>query len=233
MLAVLSDIHGNLAALDAVLADAQARGCTRHLSLGDVAGYYTQPGECIDRLRALDAVNLMGNHDGYVVSEENCPRSQVVAAIIDRHRALLSPAQRAWLAASPPSLQQGSTLFVHGGPRDPRDQYLYTVSAGVFPKGIDRLFAGHTHVQVLASVAGRTFCNPGSVGQPRDGDPRAAYAIVDGATITLYRVAYDIDRTAAAMRAAGYDPFHYENLYLGAQIGGRIDTIRIQSEDSA
>src|SRR5687768_5597779 len=123
MLAVLSDIHGNLPALDAVLADARARGCTRYLSLGDVVGYYTQPAECIERLQALDAPNIMGNHDGYVLSQDNCPRSKVVAAIIDRHKALLSPEHKAWLARSPAMLHEGTTLYLHGGPRDPREQY--------------------------------------------------------------------------------------------------------------
>jgi putative phosphoesterase len=233
MLALLSDIHGNLAALEAVLADAQARGCTRYLSLGDVVGYYCHPGECIERLQQLGAPNIMGNHDGYVLEDAACPRSKVVAAIIAQHRAMLTPEQRAWLAQSLESLREGTTLYVHGGPRDPREQYLYTVSEQTLPDGVDRLFSGHTHVQVLARFGARAYCNPGSVGQPRDGDPRAAYATVDGDTIALHRVAYDIDRTAAAMRAAGYDPFHYENLYLGAQIGGRVDRVRIIPEESA
>lgn len=231
MLAVLSDIHGNLAALDAVLADARTRGCTRFLSLGDVVGYYTQPGECIDRLRAVGASNIMGNHDSYVVEAENCPRSKVVAAIIERHKELLDEEQRRWLAASPAFLREGATLYVHGGPRDPRDQYLYTVSAEMLPEGVDLLFSGHTHVQVLAEFGFRRYCNPGSVGQPRDGDPRAAYATVERDIITLHRVEYDIACTEQAMREAGYDAFHYENLYSGAQIGGRIDSVRIITRD--
>jgi len=72
MLAILSDIHGNLPALEAVIADAKSRGCTSFLSLGDIAGYGAQPGECIDLLRALGVKNILGNHDSYITLDENC-----------------------------------------------------------------------------------------------------------------------------------------------------------------
>lgn len=233
MLAILSDIHGNLAALEAVVADARAHGATRFLSLGDVVGYHCDPGPCIDLLASLGATNILGNHDGYVLEATNCPRSKVVAGIIEDHRRLLSSEQRDWLARSLPSLLEGGSLYVHGGPRDVREQYLYTVSASTFPPGVEALFSGHTHVQVAAKIGAKTYCNPGSVGQPRDGDSRAAYALSKDGELTLRRVSYDIQRTADAMRAAGYAPFHYENLFVGAQIGGRIDKVRIKYEDEA
>ena len=236
MIAILADIHANLAALDAVLDDARARGSTRFLSLGDVAGYHAQPGECIDRLREIGAVNLMGNHDSYLVSEQNCPRSRVVAGIIDVQKKLVSAEQIEWLRGSPASLREGSTLYVHGGPEDPQDQYLYAVRESTIPADVQCLFSGHTHVQALIEFGPKDhpkiFCNPGSVGQPRDNDPRAAYATVDEAgRIHLHRVRYDIDSTAQAMKAAGFEPFHYENLYIGAQIGGRIDRIKVLEKD--
>ena len=239
MIALLSDIHSNLPALEAVLADARTRGCTRFLSLGDVAGYLAQPGECIDRLREIGATNLMGNHDSYLVSEQNCARSRAVARIIEVQRGLVTPDQIEWLRGSPAMLRDGTALYVHGGPQDPQDQYLYRIGESTFPEGVQQLFSGHTHVQALIEVGPATgrrfFCNPGSVGQPRDGDPRAAYATVDNGRIALHRVSYNIDATAAAMRAAGFEPFYYENLYIGAQIGGRIDRIRIleKEEDAA
>lgn len=231
-IALLSDIHANLPALEAVLADARARGCTRFLSLGDVAGYGAQPAECIELLRGLGATNILGNHDGYLVSEQNCPRSAVVAAIIERQRSMVSASQLAWLRASPAQLREGENLFVHGGPEDPRDQYLYAVRESCIPPGVERLFSGHTHVQALIEFGpAKIYCNPGSVGQPRDGDPRAAYASLgaDG-RVVLHRVAYDIDRAARAMQEAGYEPFQYQNLYIGAQIGGRIDHIKVLAE---
>lgn len=227
MLALVSDIHGNLPALEAVLEHAHAQGCTRFLSLGDVAGYYAQPGECIDLLRELGVPNIMGNHDGYIAYDEDCPRSRVVSQIIAYQKRILTPGQIDWLKSSMDLLRQGEQLFVHGGPEDPRDQYLYAISEDRIPDGVRLLCSGHTHVQILADFGDKVYCNPGSVGQPRDGDCRAAYAILENGQITLQRVAYDIDRTATAMKAAGFEPFCYENLYLGAQIGGRIDRIKI------
>lgn len=227
MLAILSDIHGNLAALEAVVADARARGCTRFLSLGDVAGYYSKPGECIDLLRSLGARNILGNHDSYITLDEVCPRSKIVTEIIQYQKRILTMEQVAWLKQSVETYQEDDCLFVHGGPEDPRDQYLYRVSARSIPNGVRLLFSGHTHVQILANFGDRAYCNPGSVGQPRDGDRRAAYAILEGGEVQLHRVEYDIQKTADAMRAAGFEPFCYENLYQGSQIGGRIDQIKI------
>ncbi|MFK0273909.1 metallophosphoesterase family protein [Ensifer sp. NPDC090286] len=226
MIAVISDIHGNLPALEAVLARIDELGCGSILSLGDVVGYYAQPGDCIDVLKARGITNLMGNHDYYIVSGEGCPRSKTVNDIIEYQRGIISEDQRAWLAGSRSHVIDGPTYFVHGSWQDPIDEYLYKVSEAQFPDGCERLFAGHTHVQVRLEIGGKVFCNPGSVGQPRDGDPRAAFALLasDG-TIELHRVAYDIDRTAYHMRQAGFPPRHYENLYIGAQIGGRIDKI--------
>ncbi|MGB6008039.1 metallophosphoesterase family protein [Castellaniella sp.] len=227
MIAILSDIHSNLAALRAVLNDAVARGCVRILSLGDVVGYHAQPGQCIDLLARHGAVNILGNHDHYLISEENCSRSKVVAGIIDYQKRVVTPTQLAWLRGSLPSLKESGSLFVHGGPEDPRDQYLYAIDDETVPEGVERLFSGHTHVQALIQVAGgKWYCNPGSVGQPRDGDRRAAYAILNEDQIELRRVAYDIEETVVAMKEAGFEPFLYENLYHGAQIGGRIDKIK-------
>lgn len=225
MIAIISDIHGNLPALEAVLARIDELGCSSILSLGDVVGYYAQPGECVDVLKARGIANILGNHDYYIVSGEGCPRSKMVNDIIEFQRGIISADQRAWLARSQSYVVDGSTYFVHGSWQDPIDEYLYKVSQAQFPDGCERLFAGHTHVQVRLEIGGKVFCNPGSVGQPRDGDPRAAFATLSPTGIELHRVAYDIDRTAHHMRQAGFPERFYENLYLGAQIGGRIDKI--------
>lgn len=227
MLAILSDIHANLPALEAVIADATSRGCTSFMSLGDVVGYGAQPGECIDLMRSLQIPNILGNHDSYITLNQNCPRSKVVSQIIDYQRSVLTPQQVAWLRGSHDFLCKDGLLFVHGGPDDPLDQYLYKISENTVPNNVRWLFSGHTHVQMRADFKKRGYCNPGSVGQPRDGDCRAAYATLDGETIGLHRVAYDIDRAATAMKAAGFEPFCFESLYKGAQIGGRVDSIKI------
>jgi diadenosine tetraphosphatase ApaH/serine/threonine PP2A family protein phosphatase len=167
------------------------------------------------------------------VSGESCPRSKLVSEITEYQRGIISAEQVAWLSKSQAYIRRGRTCFVHGGWQDPIDQYLYEISEDIFPDETDIFFAGHTHVQALVDLPGKRFCNPGSVGQPRDGDARSAFATFsdnfsDNA-ITLHRVAYDIDETAYHMRKAGFPAPCYENLYLGAQIGGRIDKIVVRS----
>ncbi len=215
MIAIISDIHGNLPALEAVLERIDALGCRRIISLGDVVGYYAQPGECIDLLRARGIVNVLGNHDHYIVSGEGCPRSKLVSDITDYQRTIISPEQVTWLATSMSFISNSPIHFYHGGMRDPIDQYLYEIGPGDIPDDASILFAGHTHVQTLLELGGKQFCNPGAVGQPRDGDPRAAFATLSGDVIDLHRVDYDIDRTAFHMRQTGFPAKCYGNLYIG------------------
>lgn len=228
MLAILSDIHANLAALEAVLADARGRGCDRFICLGDVVGYNAEPEECCRLLMENGVVNILGNHDSYITTGENCTRSKVVAGIIDDHRTRLSPESIAWLGRSAPLIRDGDVLMVHGGPDDPLDQYVREVDATIFPDGVNVLFVGHTHVQISHRFGEKLFCNPGSVGQPRDGDPRAAYAIWHDRQLSLRRVDYDIERTIAVMTERDYEPFLSRGLPSGAQINGRVDTIVVR-----
>jgi len=229
MLAIISDIHANLAALRAVLKDLDEQGCTEVLCLGDVVGYNAEPEECVQLLKARGIQNLLGNHDSYITTGQNCERSQVVASIIDDHRTRLSKDSIDWLKQSLPRLSMGDILFVHGGPDDPVDQYIYEVDETLFPEGVNVLFAGHTHVQAKFDIGGKVFCNPGSVGQPRDGDPRAAYAILDGGSIRLRRVAYDVARTVQVMDARGYEPYKSRGLANGAQINGKVSSISLRA----
>lgn len=225
MLAVLSDIHANYQALDAVICDAKARGAVEFLCLGDVIGYNGQPEECVQRACSEGFVNILGNHDSYITTNQNCARSKVVAGIIDRHREELSRESVSWLKASPDIVRQGSALFLHGGPQDYLDEYLYEVGKDTFPAGVSRLFAGHTHVQVRHDFEDKVFVNPGSVGQPRDGDVRAAYALVDDDLIELCRVEYDVHRTIAIMREKGYEEFMWRGLLSGSQFNGKVSQI--------
>jgi putative phosphoesterase len=228
MIAIISDVHGNLPALRAVVDTALKLGCSRFISLGDVVGYCAQPGECIELLRDHDALNIMGNHDYYLTFAEACPRSQIVSRIIEYQRGVVSEDQITWLRKSPPSHREGNTLFVHGGPNDPRNEYLYSISKKRIPADVEVLFSGHTHVQKLARFSDdKAYCNPGSVGQPRDGDSRAAFAVVKEKEIVLQRVSYEIDQTIYEMQRAGFPSHFYENLRIGAQIGGRIDKVDV------
>lgn len=228
MIAIISDVHGNLPALRAVIDAALKLGCIRFISLGDVVGYYAQPGECIELLRAHDAPNIMGNHDYYLASGEGCPRSQLVSRTIEFARSVINEDQIAWLKRSIPSHREMDTLYLHGGPNDPRDEYLYSISKDRIPTDVEVLFSGHTHVQKLVKFSDdKTYCNPGSVGQPRDGDSRAAFAVVNEREIVLQRVPYEIDQTIYEMQRAGFPPHFFENLRVGAQIGGRIDKVDV------
>ena len=109
------------------------------------------------------------------------------------------------------------------------EQYVYRVSPELFQGHVTRLFCGHTHVQSLHRNGGLLFCNPGSVGQPRDGNPRAAYAILDCDEVVLRRVEYYIAATEKSMKTAGFPDYYFLNLRKGAQIGGRIDRIHFES----
>ena len=173
----------------------------------------------------------MGNHDYYLVSGEDCPRSKTVAEINEVQKGLVSAEQVEWLSSSVSYIVEDRDYFAHGGWQDPMDQYLYEVSASKLPPEAKHFFTGHTHVQVVMKFGEQTYCNPGSVGQPRDGDCRAAFAILNEDGIHLRRVAYDIDKTAKAMRDVGFPERYFENLYIGAQIGGRIDKITRSKDD--
>lgn len=225
MIALLSDIHGNLPALKAVLDLAISLGCNRFISLGDIVGYYAQPGECIDLLREHNAVNIMGNHDNYMITGIDCPRSKKVMEMMNYQSTVVNADQIVWLSKSHLTIIEGSMYLVHGGWEDPLDQYLYAVSLKDIPPEAEILFTGHTHVQGIIEFGRQKYCNPGSVGQPRDGDPRAAFAVLSDGNIHLHRVEYDIDETAFMMRRAGFPKLYYENLYNGAQIGGRTDKL--------
>jgi len=232
MIAIISDIHANFAALEAVLEDAKQHGCQQYICLGDIAGYHSEINQCIEALSSIqDLVLIRGNHDQYLISGSGCPRSKHVSATLEYQQKTITSGNLEWLAKSQPCYLAGNTYYTHGGPHDNLEQYLYSVSDDIFPSDFLRLVVGHTHVQVELSLGGRIFCNPGSVGQPRDGDPRAAYAILKDDKIILRRVSYDIKRTQAQMAEAGFPEYSYANLAIGAQVGGRIDTIKHFSAD--
>jgi predicted phosphodiesterase len=223
MIAIISDIHGNFPALQAVLADIDRRGCDRIISLGDVAGYYCLVNECVETLRARRIANLMGNHDHYLTTGEPCPRSHSANLCLEYQRTVISQENLAFLRQSPLALALDGMRLVHGGWHDPLDEYLLRVEQGYFEGLHGRyFFSGHTHFQALVPLEGKLYCNPGSVGQPRDGDPRSAYALFDGEQVTLMRVAYDVDAIAESMRKAGFAKRLYENLYSGTRIGGEL-----------
>lgn len=232
MIGLISDVHGNAAALRAVLAELDRLGVGKVLCLGDVAGYGPQVNECCDILRGREIPTLIGNHDDYLAFDRPCPRSAAANACLDYQRGVIEPGHKVWLGTNPRHRDLPPDIrMVHAGWDDPLEEYLYRLRPSYFARFVGaRFFSGHTHVQGHWQVGDKSYCNPGSVGQPRDGDPRAAFAIIDGEKVSLHRVNYDIDEVAGAARAAGYEERLFMNLYEGTRIGGQISTVNVIDE---
>ncbi len=227
-IAVIADIHSNIQALEAVLDGINAIGCDRVYCLGDVVGYGADPGPCIDLLVSVQIPCLLGNHDALVsgqCSDRNFNSLSLVAA--QYTKVVLSKSQLDFLSSLPAQLQpQNGVLLVHGSPLD-RDRYLAgrrdinDASKDLFEdQGAGLCFFGHTHRPSFfdgtdfwykayksfpLDVSVRSMINPGSVGQPRDGDPRASFALwnQENGLIEFRRVEYDIDGARQRIIDAG------------------------------
>ncbi len=240
---VLTDIHANLEALEACLADAAARGYDRTLVLGDLVGYGADPNAVVARIRGIDPLAIVrGNHDKVACGMEEADGFNSVARNAVRWTFdVLTAEHRAWLADLPQGPHQVSELveICHGSPFD-EDAYVFDeLDAARALKASSRplcLF-GHTHCPVafelssegLGSFApsdqsrvqlidgSKHLVNPGSVGQPRDGDPRAAYAIVDedARCVDMFRVKYAVGEAQAKVIKAGLPEVLVQRLALG------------------
>jgi len=211
---VLSDIHGNWPALEAVAAVPH----DSVLCLGDVVGYGPQPGECLRWLRASHASIVQGNHDRSV-ADDVPPRCRLdfewlAAATQHIARRQLTDEETAFLRALPRTLDLvldgRKVLLLHATPADPLYNYLgpdrdewRTALASI---EADLVLVGHTHLPFHFQFGDVHVLNPGSLGQPKDGDPRAAYAIVEDGVPRLERASYPVERTIDALGAAGVDP---------------------------
>ena len=207
MVAVLYDIHGNLPALDAVLADADQAGAERFILGGDYALFGPWPAETIERLRELDATWIRGNGERWTARPEDAPDNEVIQSAIGACREELGPETVDELAALPEMLVDGSARYCHGSPVSDVRSFLPEPADGeeeLFGDTVeDQLVFGHTHLQFRrrARPAAVELINPGSVGMPFDGDRRAAYAIVtEAGEFELRRADYDSEGSAAAVR---------------------------------
>lgn len=237
-IAVVSDIHSNLPALEAVIAAVGSVDAWWHL--GDVVGYGPHPDEVVGRLRELGAVGVRGNHDR--AAEDG---SDVDWFNPDARRAIewterrIAPETRRWLADLRERLVLENVTLVHGSPRDPTWEYITTsrvAAAGFAAMGTSWGLHGHTHIPAAWREEGRevglarpadgddavlderrVLLNPGSVGQPRDGNPLASYLLLDteAQRATWHRVAYPIGATQADIRAAGLPEWLGTRLAMG------------------
>jgi len=225
MIGIISDIHGNAPALRTVIQKLDSYGCERIISLGDVAGYYCLVNECIDLLRSKNVMNIMGNHDHYLLSNTSCLRSTSANICLDYQRSVISDYNLEWLRQSLPVYDTHYYSARHGGWNDRLDEYIQDFDFNDAKEYSQRIFiSGHTHIQKMqAGDDGKIYFNPGSVGQPRDGDNRAAFAVIyDNGEIALQRVNYDVDEIVHAMNKAGFDDRMSACLYKGVKIGGEI-----------
>jgi predicted phosphodiesterase len=227
-IAVISDIHSNLQALTVVLERIDALAVDGLYCLGDIVGYGANPVECVDLVRARATGVVQGNHDALTADPSLRLDFNVYSlAAVDHNRALLNRERLDWLHGLPTRLRLDErTQFVHGAPGD-RDRYLVflddlqeAATALLEDDGPGVCFFGHTHHQVLfdgqsllrpqpgtvrVDPARRVLINPGSVGQPRDGDPRAGFAVFDSERdeVTFHRAPYDLEGARRDILAAG------------------------------
>ena len=238
--AVLSDVHGNLEALRAVLDDAQGHA-DDVLCLGDVVGYGADPAACVDLIGDRARALVAGNHDYAVTGRMDLAWFNSYArAVLEWTRERLDADCAAYLGTLPLRAVVDDATLVHASPQQPEDwDYLVTAGDGLraFASFTTRLcFVGHSHmpaawslgssgpdyergdVDVMLDAGRRYIVNVGSVGQPRDRDPRAAYALwdVEGRRVTIRRVPYDVARTRAKIHQAGLPGFLADRLTLGA-----------------
>ena len=219
--ALLSDVHGNLVALEAVLADLPIVEAI--WVMGDTVGYGPDPADTLALLRERRAWLVAGNHDRAVATGDGLELFNPVArAAAKLHHKWLSAEDRDVLAAMPLTLEPAPGYTIcHGSPRDPLWEYIFDVRAATFAMAdlvTARCCCGHTHVPAMFRTAtGRAMINPGSVGQPRDGDPRSAYALLEPTSgeVTFRRVGYDIAETQRRMRARKLPDMLADRLSLG------------------
>ena len=241
-IAILADIHANLTAFEAVLEDIERRGGVDEMwSLGDVVDYGPDPRECIALQRKLCRRCVLGNHDAAAIGKIDTSDFNAAAAASNAWTAQqLTAADRDYLLALPLTIEELEFTLVHGSPRDPVYEYLFSLQAARENLSAFRTkygVVGHTHTPLaftfdeweqgnmvrlepdasLPVAAERLIVNPGSVGQPRDGDSRAGYGIYDSEKrlFTVHRVRYDIASVQERMRAAGLPPLLVARLGVG------------------
>jgi diadenosine tetraphosphatase ApaH/serine/threonine PP2A family protein phosphatase len=239
---IVSDIHSNLEAFESVITDAENRGGFDEIwSLGDLVGYGPEPGAVIELMREFKHNAVVGNHDLASIDKLSLESFNTHAKAANLWTASrLTDDQKEYLGQQPQRLELGEFSLVHGSPRDPVWEYVVSNSAAVASfNHFDtyRCLVGHSHIPFICRPTGadvaefraptldnavrlnndRMIINPGGVGQPRDGDPRASYAVYDSVdeTITHHRTEYDIPTTQEKMREYDLPEFLIDRLAFG------------------
>lgn len=244
--ALISDVHGNLPALQAVLADVDAVKPDRIVCLGDTVGYGPQPRECLELVRRRCSIVLAGNHENAVVNGADNFTPLAAKALDWTASRLRDPEIMEYLAGLKSITREGDLAFLHGSLKDPVNEYVREAeSPWMFYQLVNTLrrdfvdvrlcFVGHNHRAFLGTELGyifphdktepkrmtfnlqgqKAYVSVGSVGQPRDRDPRASWALFDGEAITYHRVAYDARPVAEMIRQKGLPEFLAARLLQG------------------
>jgi predicted phosphodiesterase len=240
--AIISDIHGNLEALQAVLEEVDSQGVDRVVCLGDVVGYGPDPLACARLVMGRCAFTLLGNHEHAVLTRPSGFNPIAEHAIGWTRSQLRDREMVRWLKGLSSARLEENRLYVHGSVRDSLVDYVRAEETYVsFRRLVAEIretftifnicFTGHNHRAFLGTDEGFIFPHPGasrfhvtdaklyvcvgSVGQPRDEDWRASYVVYDGGTVEYRRVPYDVETTARKIREAGLHDFLAERLFLG------------------
>ena len=225
--AVFSDIHSNLEAFSEVVK--AAGSVDQYLCLGDIVGYGANPDEVIQLARQLQMVTIRGNHDEAVLTGLAEGFNPIAADAVDWTGRNIKAESLAFLDRLPLQLgfklDEVRTHMVHGSPKEPLEEYIFPdegkerLQSFLKLTKSDLLLLGHTHIPMNVLVDGGRVVNPGSVGQPRDGDPRASFAILEVQDRTvecsILRSEYDIEKAAEKIRDAGLPSFDADRLFQG------------------
>ncbi len=236
--AIFGDIHANLEALETVLADAKDQGCTNHVCIGDIVGYNANPVECVEVVREMGCPTVMGNHDEEAIHNTSLEGLNPLAQrAMEWTRAQLGPAERDWLGALKLVRQVRDFTVVHAT-LDTPGAWTYVVNkfdamASFSYQFTQLCFYGHTHTpkiyvksdsvnhhegsEITFETGKKYFINVGSVGQPRDGDWRASYAVYDAEShhVEIRRLDYDIQKSQQKIVDAGLPEMLAHRLALG------------------
>ena len=224
ILPVISDIHSNLEALERVLEKIDSE---RILCCGDIVGYYTKPDECIEKINQLKTISVTGNHDLACVTGNANGFNPYAKEAIYWTRKVIKDRNVEFLRNLKHKIRlkidNVNIMIVHGSPRDPINEYIFpyipdsTLKSFLESENVDILIMGHTHVPFAKKFGDKLVFNPGSVGQPRDGNNKASFAFLDvpNKEVEIHRVEYNIDEVVTSLGDEKLSSFLGKRLYKG------------------
>jgi putative phosphoesterase len=227
-IAIISDIHGNLPALEAVLENIKSQNISKIYCLGDLVGYYCFFNEVVEKIKKLEIPTVLGNHDDALVNHNGViSRSKTCTNILEWQLKKANQQTIDFLKKLPKHFEivhsEKKIKLIHAGLKDNIDEYVFDVNDSYLNNNEfneDILISGHTHLIAYKKLfSGRTWLNPGSVGQPRDGNNKASYLIIDGNLNPHFiRVSYDFNKVIQAMAENGFEDYISVGLKTGTKI---------------